>query len=103
MVSMEFTPATAFQPATFGPVNTDPVSGQQQAPPPPQPEAQFPADKVQVSATASGMQKQQKEIDAKPEVRIQLVEAINKKIKFNGYPFKSDFYKSVERLLKTAA
>jgi hypothetical protein len=56
-------------------------------------------DSVELSAAALNMKKAQDEFDSSPEVRIRVVEELKQKIHYNGYPYKSDFYKSVEKLL----
>ena len=45
------------------------------------------------------MQKLKEVIDSTPEVRIKLVEEIQAKIKYNGYPLESNLYKAMQNLI----
>ena len=56
-------------------------------------------EQVEFSDASLSMQKLKNIIDATPEVRIKIVEEIRMKIKFNGYPLESNFYKAMENLI----
>ncbi|MBN1308280.1 MAG: hypothetical protein JXA18_10210 [Chitinispirillaceae bacterium] len=56
-------------------------------------------EQVEFSDASISMQKMKDIIDATPEVRIKIVEEIRMKIKYNGYPIESNFYKAMENLI----
>jgi hypothetical protein len=57
-----------------------------------------PKEQVELSDTSLNLQKLGEIIDSTPEVRIPLVEEIQKKIKYNSYPIESNFYKALEKM-----
>lgn len=56
-------------------------------------------EQVELSETSISMQKLKEIIDATPEVRIKVVEEIRTKIKYNGYPLESNFYKAMQNMV----
>lgn len=56
-------------------------------------------EQVELTEVAKSMQKVMEAIDVLPDVRIQVVEEIKTKIKYNGYPIESSLYKSLEKLI----
>lgn len=58
-----------------------------------------PSEQVELSDASMSMNKIRDAIKALPDVRIPLVDEIKQKIKFNGYPIESAFYKSVAKLV----
>jgi anti-sigma28 factor (negative regulator of flagellin synthesis) len=56
-------------------------------------------EQVELSDASLTMKKLRDVIDAIPDVRIQLVEDIKQKIKYNGYPIETAMYKAVEKLI----
>ena len=56
-------------------------------------------EQVEFSDTSLSMQKLKEVIDSTPEVRIKLVEEIQAKIKYNGYPLESNLYKAMQNLI----
>jgi hypothetical protein len=55
-----------------------------------------PADTLEISSTAKKLQAL---FDPSKDVKIRAVEEIKQKIKYNGFPYKSDFYKYIEKLM----
>jgi anti-sigma28 factor (negative regulator of flagellin synthesis) len=62
--------------------------------------AAVPSEQVEFSEASQSLQKLTEVVDSIPEVRIKLVEEIKLKIKHNGYPLESNFYKAMEKILK---
>ncbi|KMQ51181.1 hypothetical protein CHISP_1887 [Chitinispirillum alkaliphilum] len=56
-------------------------------------------ENVEISETSLSMQKLREEVNAQPEIRIQMVEEIKHKIKHNGYPLETNLYKALENLV----
>ncbi|MCX7727483.1 MAG: flagellar biosynthesis anti-sigma factor FlgM [Chitinispirillaceae bacterium] len=56
-------------------------------------------EQVEITELSKSMQKIMEAIDILPDVRIQIVEEIKTKIKYNGYPIESSLYKSLEKLI----
>lgn len=56
-------------------------------------------EQVEFSETSLSMNKLKEVIDITPEIRIKMVEEIRTKIKYNGYPLESNFYKAIEALI----
>lgn len=54
---------------------------------------------VELSATSLSMNKLKEIIDNTPDIRIKVVEEIKTKIKHNGYPLESSFYKALENMV----
>lgn len=57
-------------------------------------------EQVDFSETSKTLQKLLDDIAHMPEVRIPIVEDIQRKIKYNGYPIESKIYKSLEKLIE---
>ena len=56
-------------------------------------------EQVEFSDTSLSMQKLKDIIDSTPDVRIKFVEEIKTKIKYNGYPLESNFYKAMQNMV----
>ena len=56
-------------------------------------------EQVEFSDASLSMQKLKEIIDHTPEVRIKLVEEIQTKIKYNGYPLESNLYKALQNMV----
>jgi len=56
-------------------------------------------ERVAFSDTSQNLNKLHEIVDSIPEVRIKMVEDIQTKIKYNGYPLESNLYKALERLI----
>jgi hypothetical protein len=63
--------------------------------------ATVPREQVELSETSQTMQKIRDAINATPDVRIPLVEEIQQKIKYNGYPIETKMYKALEKMFDT--
>lgn len=57
-------------------------------------------EQVEFSDTSLNLQKLRTLVDAIPDVRIQKVEEIKMKIKYNGYPMESNLYKAVKHMVE---
>jgi hypothetical protein len=57
------------------------------------------SEQVELSNASLSLNKVRDAIAALPEVRIPLVEEIRQKIKYNGYPMESAFYKAVQKMV----
>ena len=53
-------------------------------------------EQVEISDASINMQKMRDAVGAAPDIRIELVEQIKAKIKFNAYPIETNLYKAVE-------
>ena len=57
-------------------------------------------ERVELSDTSLNLQKVREMVNATPDVRIQKVEEIKLKIKYNGYPMESSFYKAMKNMVE---
>lgn len=57
------------------------------------------SEHLELSETSMSMQKLKETIDASPDIRLKAVEEIKLKIKYNGYPIESNFYKAMEKMV----
>jgi anti-sigma28 factor (negative regulator of flagellin synthesis) len=62
--------------------------------------AAVPKEQVVLSDTSKTVQLISDTISDLPEVRLELVEQIKTKIKYNGYPLESNLYKAIENLVE---
>jgi flagellar biosynthesis anti-sigma factor FlgM len=67
-------------------------------PTPPKPSAAS-SEQVELSDASVNLNKLRDIVDATPDIRLQVVEEIKQKIKYNGYPIESSLYKAVEKLI----
>jgi anti-sigma28 factor (negative regulator of flagellin synthesis) len=56
-------------------------------------------EQVELSDASISLNKLKEVVNAIPDVRIQKVEEIKQKIKYNGYPIETAMYKAVEKLI----
>jgi anti-sigma28 factor (negative regulator of flagellin synthesis) len=84
--------------AAYGakPVNSVAKSEKKAAP---EQTAVAPSEHLELSEASISMQKVKEAIDATPDIRLKAVEEIRNKIKFNGYPLESTFYKAMEKMV----
>jgi hypothetical protein len=82
--------ARTFQPAFKGSGKTDT---------PPQPLIGK-TEKVELSEASITVSRMREKIDAIPEVRIKIVEEIKQKIKENNYPYATNLYKAVDKMME---
>ena len=71
-------------------------SGKKEAP---EKSAAVPKEQVEFSDISHNLQTINDTIDAFPDVRLEVVEEIRNKIKYNGYPLESNLYKAIETLV----
>lgn len=62
--------------------------------------AAVPKEQVELSDTSKTVQLISDATSELPEVRLELVEQIKTKIKYNGYPLESNLYKAIENLVE---
>lgn len=62
--------------------------------------AAVPKEQVELSDTSKTVQLVSDTTSELPEVRLELVEQIKTKIKYNGYPLESNLYKAIESLVE---
>ncbi|MBN1603099.1 MAG: flagellar biosynthesis anti-sigma factor FlgM [Chitinispirillaceae bacterium] len=62
--------------------------------------AAVPKEQVELSDTSKTVQLISDTTSELPEVRLELVEQIKSKIKYNGYPLESNLYKAIENLVE---
>ena len=67
--------------------------------PTPQKAPAAPSEQVELSDASVNLNKLRDIVDATPDIRLQVVEEIKQKIKYNGYPIESSLYKAVEKLI----
>jgi flagellar biosynthesis anti-sigma factor FlgM len=65
----------------------------------PEKSAAVPKEQVELSDTSKTIQSISDTISELPEVRLEMVEQIKTKIKYNGYPLESNLYKAIEKLV----
>lgn len=58
-------------------------------------------EKVELSDASVTISRLREKIDAIPEVRIQMVEEIKLKIKQNDYPYTTNLYKAIDKMLES--
>jgi anti-sigma28 factor (negative regulator of flagellin synthesis) len=67
--------------------------------PPPQPPI-VNSEKVELSEASITISRLREKIDAIPEIRIKMVEEIKQKIQRNDYPFTTNLYKAIDKMLE---
>jgi|GEM_PF-1457431 len=63
--------------------------------------ASVPKEQVELSDESKTFQMIREAIDNTSDVRIPLVQEISQKIKYNGYPFETKLYKTLEKMIET--
>jgi hypothetical protein len=58
------------------------------------------SEKVELSEASMTISRLREKIDAIPEVRIKMVEEIKQKIKENNYPYTTNLYKAMDKMLE---
>jgi hypothetical protein len=56
-------------------------------------------EQVELSDASITLNKLKKVVNELPEIRLQMVEDIKQRIKYNGYPIETSMYKAVEKLI----
>ena len=56
-------------------------------------------EQVEFSDASMNLQKLKDVIDSTPDVRIKVVDEIRTRIKYNGYPIESNFYKAMQNMV----
>jgi anti-sigma28 factor (negative regulator of flagellin synthesis) len=84
--------------AAYGAKSLEPVAKSDKKPAP-EKVAAAPSEQVEFSDTSLSMQKLRDIINETPDVRIKVVEEIRTKIRYNGYPMESNFYKAMQNLI----
>jgi len=67
---------------------------------PPQAPPIINAEKVELSEASVTISRLREKIDAIPEVRIKMVEEIKQKIQQNNYPYATNLYKALDKMLE---
>jgi anti-sigma28 factor (negative regulator of flagellin synthesis) len=78
------------------PYQSSSKSGRKEAP---EKSAAVPKEQVEFSDVSQNIRAVTDTISDLPEVRLELVEQIKTKIKYNGYPIESSLYKAIEKLV----
>jgi anti-sigma28 factor (negative regulator of flagellin synthesis) len=65
----------------------------------PEKSAAVPKEQVELSDTSQNIRSLSDTISILPDVRLEVVEQIRTKIKYNGYPLESNLYKAIEKLV----
>jgi anti-sigma28 factor (negative regulator of flagellin synthesis) len=84
--------------AAYGakPYQSSSKSGRKEAP---EKSAAVPKEQIELSDVAQSIRSVTDAISNLPDVRLEVVEQIRTKIKYNGYPIESSLYKAIEKLV----
>ena len=65
----------------------------------PEKSAAVPKEQVEISDISKNLKTVKESVGDLPDVRLEIVEQIRNKIKYNGYPIESNMYKAIEKLV----
>lgn len=71
-------------------------SGRKEAP---EKSAAVPKEQIELSDVSQNIRSVTDAISDLPDVRLEIVEQIRNKIKYNGYPIESNLYKAIEKMV----